>query len=84
MLVPAIANPIKARARAPEIDDRQEKRGERIHVEMRADPRQPQRQGDVCHRRAKEKMMKGKEKSRQARVRERQNRGQQWRRGRGR
>jgi len=61
MLVPAIANSIKARARAPEIDDRQKKRGERIHMEMRADPRQPQRQGDVRHHSAKEKMVKGKE-----------------------
>src|SRR5208283_4948198 len=62
MLVPAIANPIKARACAPDIDDRQKKRGERIHMEMRADPRQPQRQGDVRHRGAKEQMVKGKEK----------------------
>jgi hypothetical protein len=48
-------------ARAPDIDDREKKRGERIHMEMRTDPRQPQRQGDVRHHGAKKKMMKGEE-----------------------
>src|ERR1700732_2065262 len=52
VFVAAIANSIKARIRAPDVDDREEKASERIHAEMRANPRQPERQGDVRPRRA--------------------------------
>jgi hypothetical protein len=61
---------VAARTRAPDVDDREEKASERIHAEMRANPRQPERQGDVLRRRAKEKMVKcqqrGEETARQA------------------
>ena len=44
MLVPAVAERVEAGRRAAEIDDDEEEGRERIEAEMRAEPRQPERQ----------------------------------------
>ena len=55
LLVPAIAERIEARRRAAEIDDDEEEGRQRVEPEMRADPRQAERQDQSLCRRAAEK-----------------------------
>ena len=62
-LVPAIAERVEACARAAEIDHGEKERGERVEAEMRAEPRQADRQRQAFGGRGAEQMrQRGRER----------------------